>query len=75
MESGRLQEYQVTGISCLPGASARRVPDSGSSTAFRYATEDGEVLTVRPGSVHVEGSVGVRATCPLAALPERCREA
>ncbi|MGW5398473.1 S41 family peptidase [Streptomyces sp. NPDC003952] len=75
VESGRLQEYQVTGISCLPGASARRVPGSGSSAAFRYATEDGEVLTVRPGSVHVEGSVGDRATRRLTSLPERCREA
>ncbi|MFF3209862.1 S41 family peptidase [Streptomyces sp. NPDC002886] len=75
VESGRLQEYQVTGISCLPGASARRVPDSGGSSAFRYATEDGEVLTVRSGSVHVEGSVGDRATRRVTALPERCREA
>ncbi|MFE9560704.1 S41 family peptidase [Streptomyces sp. NPDC006487] len=75
VESGRLQEYQVTGISCLPGASARRVLDSGSAAAFRYATEDHEVFTVRPGSVHVEGSVGDRATRRLGALPERCREA
>lgn len=74
VESGRLREYQVTGVSCLPGASAARVPDSGSAAAFRYSTEDGEVLTVRPGSVHVEGSVGDRATRRLAALPERCRE-
>ncbi|MFE4260826.1 S41 family peptidase [Streptomyces sp. NPDC056883] len=75
VESGRLQEYQVTGISCVPGPSALRVPDSGSSAAFRYATEDHEVLTVRRGSVHVEGSVGDRATHRLASLPERCREA
>lgn len=74
VESGRLQEYQVTGISCLPGASALRVPDSGSGSAFRYATEDREVFAVRPGSVHVEGSVGDRATRRLADLPERCRE-
>ncbi|MCX4782797.1 S41 family peptidase [Streptomyces sp. NBC_01264] len=74
-ESGRLQEYQVTGISCLPGASARRLPGGGSSAAFRYATEDGEVLTVRPGSVRVDGSVGDRATRRLTSLPERCREA
>ncbi|WP_405495086.1 S41 family peptidase [Streptomyces sp. NBC_00096] len=73
VESGRLQEYQVTGVSCLPGQSARRVP--GSGIAFRYTTGDGEVLTVRPGSVHVDGSVGDRATRRLAALPERCREA
>lgn len=75
VESGRLQEYQVTGISCLPGASALRVPDSGSAAAFRYAGEDGEVLTVRPGSVHIDGSVGDRATRRLAALPERCHGA
>lgn len=75
VESGRLQEYQVTGISCLPGTSAVRVPDSGSATALRYATEDGDVLTVRPGSVRFEGPVGDRATRRLAALPERCRGA
>ncbi|MCP3753864.1 S41 family peptidase [Streptomyces sp. TBY4] len=77
VESGRLQEYQVTGISCLPGTSAVRVPGSGSATALRYATGDGDgdVLTVRPGSVRFEGSVGDRATRRLVALPERCREA
>lgn len=72
VESGRLQEYQLTGISCLPGASALRVPGAGP---FRYATEDGEVLTVRPGSVHIDGSVGDRAAHRLAALPDLCRDA
>ncbi|MFJ7270064.1 hypothetical protein ACIQV3_26105, partial [Streptomyces sp. NPDC099050] len=33
------------------------------------------MLTVRRGSVHVEGSVGDRATRRLASLPERCHEA
>lgn len=72
VESGRLQEYQLTGISCLPGESALRVPGGGP---FRYATEDGEILTVRPGSVHIDGSVGDRATRRLTALPEPCRKA
>nr|WP_308346801.1 S41 family peptidase [Streptomyces sp. ISL-66] len=72
VESGRLQEYQLTAVSCLPGQSAGRVPGGGP---FRYATEDGEVLTVRPGSVHVNGSVGDRATRRLAALPDLCRHA
>ncbi|MGW6708115.1 S41 family peptidase [Streptomyces sp. NPDC054956] len=76
VESGRLQEYQVTGIGCLPGGSALRLPGGApGSAAFRYATEDGEVLTVRPGSVHIDGSAGDRATRRLAVLPEACREA
>lgn len=72
VESGRLRQYQLTGISCLPGGIARRVPgDAG----FRYAAEDGDVFTVRPGSVHVDGSVGDRSARPLAALPDLCRTA
>ncbi|WP_327351654.1 S41 family peptidase [Streptomyces sp. NBC_01304] len=71
VEAGRVKEYQVTGISCLPGESARRLPGGG----FRYATEDGEVLQVRPGSVHFDGSVGDRAAHRIAALPELCRKA
>ncbi|MFG2998255.1 S41 family peptidase [Streptomyces sp. NPDC048340] len=73
VESGRLQQYQLTGVSCLPGESARRLPGNGPA---RYATaDDDEILTVRPGSVHFDGSVGDRATRRLAALPDLCRNA
>ncbi|WP_239516148.1 MULTISPECIES: S41 family peptidase [unclassified Streptomyces] len=72
VESDRLQEYQLTGISCLPGASVVRVPGGGPA---RYATGDNEVLTVRPGSVHIDGSVGDRGARRLGALPDLCRNA
>ncbi len=76
LEGGRLQEYQVTGVSCLKGISAERAGQSHGTT--RYTTKDGDELTVRaqdrPGRawMHIAGSPGDRGLRRVDALPAEC---
>ncbi|MGK5632561.1 hypothetical protein [Streptomyces sp. URMC 123] len=63
LDRGRLQEYQVTGVSCLKGSSAER---AAGAAPGRYTTPDGEIVTVRPAGppnralLHWDGSPGDR---------------
>ncbi|MCX4823295.1 S41 family peptidase [Streptomyces sp. NBC_01142] len=76
LDGGLLQEYQVTGVSCIKGASAKRA--GGSPAAARYANGDGDVYTVRSkarpdrASVHIDGSPGDRGLRRIDALPADC---
>lgn len=76
LDDGLLQEYQVTGVSCIKGLSAERA--GGSPGAARYANDDGDVFTVRPkarpdrASVHIDGSPGDRGLRRIDALPADC---
>ncbi|WP_423247639.1 S41 family peptidase [Streptomyces achmelvichensis] len=79
LDGGRLQEYQVTSVSCIKGASAART-GGGHGTA-RYLTPGGDVLTVRPQGrpgrawMHIDGSPGDRGLRRIGALPAACRTA
>ncbi|WP_254709084.1 S41 family peptidase [Streptomyces lunaelactis] len=78
LDGSRLQEYQVTGISCIKGVSADRA--GGSGGAVRYANDDGFVFTVRStgrpdrAALHIDGSPGDRGLRRIDALPADCLE-
>ncbi|MET7618063.1 S41 family peptidase [Streptomyces sp. NPDC005408] len=78
LNKGRLQEYQVTGISCFKGLSAERA--GGQGGAARYANDHGFVFTVRSTGrpdrawMHIDGSPGDRGLRRLDALPAACLE-
>ncbi|WP_257153725.1 S41 family peptidase [Streptomyces lunaelactis] len=78
LDGSRLQEYQVTGISCIKGVSADRAGGSGGTV--RYANDDGFVFTVRStgrpdrAALRIDGSPGDRGLRRIAALPADCLE-
>jgi hypothetical protein len=66
IDGGHLRVYETTAVSCLPGFSAER---SGPAT---FVTSDGQVLRVRPGRLHIDGSPGDRILRRVSTLPKRC---
>lgn len=76
LDGSRLQEYQVTGVSCIKGVSAGRA--GGQAGAARYANAHGDVFTVRStgrpdrAAMHIDGSPGDRGLRRIAALPADC---
>ncbi|MEV6394885.1 S41 family peptidase [Streptomyces sp. NPDC051907] len=76
IDAGRLQEYEVTGLSCVKGIGAKRAGGQGGTA--RYADGKGFVFTVRstdrPGraALHIDGSPGDRALRRIDALPADC---
>ncbi|MGV9901560.1 S41 family peptidase [Streptomyces sp. NPDC003388] len=80
IHEGRLREYQVTSVSCLPGGGLRRTGRGGDG-AVVYTGADATVYRIRPrrlghsATLHVDGSVGDRELRRLAALPGKCAQA
>ncbi|MGW0865552.1 S41 family peptidase [Streptomyces sp. NPDC002611] len=72
LDGDTLQEFQTTSVSCIEGEASRR---TGPGV---YTTEDGTVLTVRPGpgqdraTLGVDSSVGHRALRRIKELPADC---
>ncbi|MFI6371730.1 S41 family peptidase [Streptomyces sp. NPDC050546] len=72
LDGDTLQEFQTTSVSCIEGEAARR---TGTGA---YTTDDGTVLTVRPGpgrdraTLGTDSSVGHRALRRIKELPADC---
>ncbi|MFC9505079.1 S41 family peptidase [Streptomyces sp. NPDC057002] len=72
LDGDTLQEFQTTSVSCIEGDTARRTGPGA------YTTDDGTVLTVRPGpgqdraTFGADSSVGHRALRRIKELPADC---
>ncbi|MGA5363350.1 S41 family peptidase [Streptomyces purpurascens] len=72
LDGDTLQEFQTTSVSCVEGEAARRTGPGA------YTTDDGTVLTVRPGpdqdraTLGADSSVGHRALRRIKELPSDC---
>ncbi|MDQ0943242.1 hypothetical protein [Streptomyces sp. V1I1] len=76
LDAGHLQEYEVTGVSCVKGVAAERAGGQGGTA--RYAGDGGFVFTVRSkgrpdrAAMHIDGSPGDRGLRRIDALPADC---
>ncbi|MGW7539250.1 S41 family peptidase [Amycolatopsis sp. NPDC054798] len=68
VSGGKLTTYDVTGVSCLPGTL------SGTGDGTRFSTNEGSVVTIRPGRMSYDNNLGVRSLRRVpGGLPPACQ--
>ncbi|WP_027927325.1 S41 family peptidase [Amycolatopsis benzoatilytica] len=68
VSGGKLSTYDVTKVSCLPGSL------SGTGDGTTFATNEGSVVTIRPGAMTFDDNLGVRSLRRVpGGLPRECR--
>jgi Peptidase family S41/Tricorn protease C1 domain len=76
IDDGRLQTYQTTAISCLPGFALTQAGPPDRHGAVRFEDEDGIGYTVTPvrtgARLRVEYSVGYQSLHAAKRVPARC---
>ena len=68
VSGGKLTTYDVTKVSCLPGSL------SGTGYGTRFATNQGSVVTIRPGAMTFDDNLGTRRLRRVpGGLPHECQ--
>ncbi|MFD2474040.1 S41 family peptidase [Amycolatopsis silviterrae] len=68
VSGGKLTAYDVTKVSCLPGTL------SGTGDGTRFSTNEGSVVTIRPGRMSFDDNLGTRSLRRVpGGLPPACQ--
>jgi hypothetical protein len=78
LRDGRLQVYETTSVSCLPGDTLRSLGPADSDGTMRFGEQNIVLQTLRPlpggrSTVHVTGTAADVDLVPIDGLPARCK--